>query len=332
MNVVVQKYGGSSVENKEKLENICKNIVSYKNKKNNLVVVVSAQGKCTDELIKKAKEYSGTPSKRDLDFLLTTGEMQTVALLSMMLNNLGYDTIGLTGEQAGIISDSTYGDARIESIYIDNIVSYLKSGKIVVVTGFQAVDKLGNLTTLGRGGSDLSAVALAAALKAKKCEIYTDVDGVFSADPRIISRAKLLKSISYDEMLEAASLGSKVMHNRAVNTGKRYNIPIIVKNSQKKTKGSVITDSFEEIPEEEPFENNKVKFITKRENMTKISIVGDMMMSNRELVYDIFDIAKKLEISIEMISFSELSINIAVQAEKAVEFMNVLHDELFKEE
>ncbi len=331
MNVIVQKYGGSSVENKEKLEKICDNIISYKNKKNNLVVIVSAQGKCTDNLIQKAKEYSKNPCKRDLDFLLTTGEMQTVALLSMMLNERGYEAISLTGEQAGIISDSTYGEAKIESIYIENILSYLKSGKIVVVTGFQAVDKLGNLTTLGRGGSDLSAVAIAAAIKARKCEIYTDVDGVFSADPRIISRAKLLKNISYNEMLEAASLGSKVMHNRAVNTGKKYNIPIIVRNSQKRSAGSLISDKLDELEEtDEPFENNKVKFITKRDNMTKISIVGDMMMSNRELIYDIFDIAKNLKISIEMISFSELSINIAVQAERAVEFMEELHKELFE--
>ena len=193
MNIIVQKYGGSSVENKEKLETICNKIISYKNKNFKLVIVVSAMGKTTDGLIQKAKEFSNSPTKRELDLLLTTGEIQTVALLSMMLNERGYKSIGLTGEQAGIISDSAYGNATIKSIYTNNILHYLNDDYIVIVAGFQAVDRFGNITTLGRGGSDLSAVAIASALNAKRCEIYSDIDGVFSADPKIITRAKLLK-------------------------------------------------------------------------------------------------------------------------------------------
>lgn len=328
MNIIVQKYGGTSVANKEKLEKICDNIILYKKKKNSIVVVVSAQGNSTDRLIKLANEYCKNPNSRDLDFLLTTGEMQTVALLSMMLKERGFDSIGLTGEQAGIISDSTYGSAKIQMIYQNNILNYLKEDKIVVVAGFQAVDKLGNITTLGRGGSDLSAVAIAAALKAKKCEIYTDVDGVFSADPRVISGAKLLKNITYNEMLEAASQGAKVMHNRAVNTGKKYRIPIVVKNAQTEANGSIIQECLSALNENEKIENNKMKFITKKDNMTKISLIGNMMMSNRDIVCTIFDLAKKLDIFIEMISFSELSINIAVESKNADEFMKLLHEGL----
>lgn len=193
MSIVVQKYGGTSVATKEKLEKICERIIRYASKGIKLAIVVSAQGNATDELILKANQYSTSPNKRDLDLLLTTGEIQTAALLSMMLNERGYPTVSLTGYQAGIVTDSTYGNATIQSIYTDNITHYLNSGNIVVIAGFQASDKLGNITTLGRGGSDLSAVAIASALKATKCEIYSDIDGIYSADPRIISKAKLLK-------------------------------------------------------------------------------------------------------------------------------------------
>ncbi|MEG0873550.1 MAG: aspartate kinase [Clostridia bacterium] len=334
MNIVVQKYGGSSVENKDKLKKICNKIISYIDKGINLVVVVSAQGKTTDKLINKACEYATTPTKKELDLLLTTGEIQTVALLSMMLNNKGYDSIGLTGQQAGIISDSTYGNATIKSIYISNILNYLNEGKIVVIAGFQAADKFGNLTTLGRGGSDLTAVAIASAIKAKKCEIYSDIDGIFSADPKVISKAKLLKKISYNEMLEAATSGAKVLHNRSVNMGKTHNIPILVKNSQTKNKGSVVESSMSRgalnIDDNVSLECYKVKFISKLENVTKISVIGDMIMSNKEAVHTIFDLAYINNITIYMISFSELAINIIVDSTKADNFMKKLHSELIE--
>lgn len=334
MNIIVQKYGGSSVENKEKLETICNKIISYKNKNFKLVIVVSAMGKTTDGLIQKAKEFSNSPTKRELDLLLTTGEIQTVALLSMMLNERGYKSIGLTGEQAGIISDSAYGNATIKSIYTNNILHYLNDDYIVVVAGFQAVDRFGNITTLGRGGSDLSAVAIASALNAKRCEIYSDIDGVFSADPKIITRAKLLKKISYNEMLEAASAGAKVLHNRSVHMGKKNDMPIYVKNSRNNSKGTIVKDISPEerflIEKEEDFENYKVKFITKKDDISKISIIGDMVMTNKDTVHKIFDLASKEHITIYMITFSELSLNLVVDTEVAEDFMKKLHYELIE--
>lgn len=335
MNIIVQKYGGSSVENKEKLEKICNRIISYKNKNCKLVVVVSAMGKTTDKLIEKAKSFSNSPSKREMDLLLTTGELQTVALLSMMLNERGHKTIGLTGEQAGIISDSSYGNAIIKSVYTNNILNYLNDDYIVVVAGFQAVDRFGNITTLGRGGSDLSAVAIASALNAKRCEIYSDIDGVFSADPKIITRAKLLKKISYNEMLEAASAGAKVLHNRSVHMGKKNDMPIYVKNACNNSKGTIVKD----IPqderifiekEEDDFENYKVKFITKKDDISKISIIGDMVMTNKDTVHKIFDLASKEHITIYMITFSELSLNLIVDKLVAEDFMKKLHYELIE--
>ncbi len=335
MNIIVQKYGGTSVENKEKLEKICENIITYKSNNYKLVVVVSAQGKTTDELIKKANEYVTFPNKRDLDLLLSTGELQTASLLSMMLNEKGYSSISLTGEQAGILSDSTYGNATIRTIYKNNILQHLNEDKIVVVAGFQAVDKLGNITTLGRGGSDLSAVAIACALKAKKCEIYSDIDGIYSADPRIITKAKLLKNISYNEMLEAATAGAKVLHNRSVNVGKKNKIPIVVKNAQKDTQGSVVDDIYlDKIidinNENNDFEDYSVKFITKKDDISKICIVGDMVMSNKDAIIKIFNTASKENITIYMISFSEMAINIIVDKDKAVSFMKNLHKELIE--
>lgn len=335
MNIIVQKYGGTSVESKEKMERICENIISYKLKNSKLVVVVSAQGKTTDELLKKAGDYTTIQSKRELDLLLSTGEIQSASLLSMMLNEKGFESVALTGQQAGILSDSTYGSANIKDIYKENIMKYLNNDVIVVVAGFQASDKLGNITTLGRGGSDLSAVAIACALKAKKCEIYSDIDGIYSADPRIITKAKLLKNISYDEMLEAATAGAKVLHNRSVNIGKKNNVPITVKNSQKDTEGSTVKEMLKDdilVSSNKPndFEDFSVKFITKKDDISKICIVGDMVMSNKEVVIKIFNVASKENTQIYMISFSEMAINIIVDKDKSISFMKALHKELIE--
>ena len=335
MNIIVQKYGGTSVESKEKMEKICENIISYKLKNSKLVVVVSAQGKTTDELLKKAGDYTTIQSKRELDLLLSTGEIQSASLLSMMLNEKGFESVALTGQQAGILSDSTYGSANIKDIYKENIMKYLNNDVIVVVAGFQASDKLGNITTLGRGGSDLSAVAIACALKAKKCEIYSDIDGIYSADPRIITKAKLLKNISYDEMLEAATAGAKVLHNRSVNIGKKNNVPITVKNSQKDTEGSTVKEMLKDdilVQSNKPndFEDFSVKFITKKDDISKICIVGDMVMSNKEVVIKIFNVASKENTQIYMISFSEMAINIIVDKDKSISFKKALHKELIE--
>lgn len=326
MNIIVQKYGGSSVENKEKLDFIANKIIREKNKQNDMVIVVSAQGKTTNNLIAKAEEYtnySHNLSKKDMDFLLATGEMQTASLLSLMLNSKGYKTACLTGSQAGIITDSNHGNAKIVDIVTANILSHIENDYIVIVTGFQGVDKLGNITTLGRGGSDLSAVALAGALKAKKCEIFSDIDGIYSADPKVIPNSKLLTEISYNEMLEASSAGAKVLHNRSVNLAKEYNIKILAKNTFKNTKGSKVHKNLKE--------DFGIHFITKKDDVSKICIVGPMMLSNRDAISKIFKIASEENIEIYMISFSELAINIIVDSHIAKDFMTKLHYVLIEE-
>lgn len=327
MSIVVQKYGGSSVENKEKLETICNRIIQEKENNNDIVVIVSAQGKTTNFLIEKAKEYTSNNSKiekKDLDFLLSTGEMQTASLLSLMLNSKGYSSVCLTGAQAGIITDSNFGNAKIIDVVSENILSHLKDNKIVIITGFQGMDRLGNITTLGRGGSDLSAVAIACALNSQKCEIFSDIDGIFSADPKVISNSKLLDEISYDEMLEASSAGAKVLHNRSVNLAKEYDLQI---NSK-----CTFTDSNGSKVQKRVREDFDIHFITKKDDISKICIVGPMMLSNREAISKIFKIASEENIEIYMISFSELAINIVVDTSKSKYFMQKLHKTLIEKE
>lgn len=325
MSIIVQKYGGSSVENKEKLETICNKIIEEKNKNNDIVVIVSAQGKTTNHLIDKAIEYASNESnieKKDLDFLLATGEMQTAALLSLMLNSKGYNSVCLTGSQAGIITDSNFGNAKIIDVVSENILAHLSENKIVIITGFQGIDKLGNITTLGRGGSDLSAVAVACALNSSKCDIYSDIDGIYSADPKIISNSKLLDEISYDEMLEASSAGAKVLHNRSVNLAKEYDLKI---NSK-----CTFTDSDGSKVQKRVKEDFDIHFITKKDDISKICIVGPMMLSNRDAISKIFKIANEENIEIYMISFSELAINIVVDTSKSQYFMKKLHEILIE--
>lgn len=327
MSIVVQKYGGSSVENKEKLETICNRIIQEKENNNDIVVIVSAQGKTTNFLIEKAKEYTSNNSKiekKDLDFLLSTGEMQTASLLSLMLNSKGYSSVCLTGAQAGIITDSNFGNAKIIDVVSENILSHLKDNKIVIITGFQGMDRLGNITTLGRGGSDLSAVAIACALNSQKCEIFSDIDGIFSADPKVILNSKLLDEISYDEMLEASSAGAKVLHNRSVNLAKEYDLQINSKCTFTDSNGSKVQKRVKE--------DFDIHFITKKDDISKICIVGPMMLSNREAISKIFKIASEENIEIYMISFSELAINIVVDTSKSKYFMQKLHETLIEKE
>lgn len=327
MSIVVQKYGGSSVENKEKLETICNRIIQEKENNNDIVVIVSAQGKTTNFLIEKAREYTSNNSKiekKDLDFLLSTGEMQTASLLSLMLNSKGYSSVCLTGAQAGIITDSNFGNAKIIDVVSENILSHLKDNKIVIITGFQGMDRLGNITTLGRGGSDLSAVAIACALNSQKCEIFSDIDGIFSADPKVISNSKLLDEISYDEMLEASSAGAKVLHNRSVNLAKEYDLQINSKCTFTDSNGSKVQKRVKE--------DFDIHFITKKDDISKICIVGPMMLSNREAISKIFKIASEENIEIYMISFSELAINIVVDTSKSKYFMQKLHETLIEKE
>ncbi len=239
--LIVQKYGGSSVANPERIKKVAQRVVRYKKRGHDLVVVVSALGDTTDELIELASKVTDDPSEREMDMLISTGEQISCALLAMAIQELNVPSISFTGAQVGIITDTTHTKARILDISAsDRIKEQLKEGKVVVVAGFQGISIKKEITTLGRGGSDLTAVALAKALGARICEIYTDVDGVYTADPRIVKDAKKLSKISYDEMLELASLGAKVMQARSVEYGKRYDIPIHVRSSFSNNEGTVI--------------------------------------------------------------------------------------------
>ena len=324
MDIVVQKYGGTSVVNKEKLELVIEKIISILNEENKVVVVVSAQGKTTDSLINKANEYCENTYNKEMDLLLSTGEIQTVALLTMMLKNKGYDAIGLTGGQAGIITDSNFSNAKIKMVMSENITKHLESGKIVVVAGFQGIDKFGNITTLGRGGSDLSAVAIAASLKAIRCEIYTDVDGVFSTDPNMVSGARLIHRVSYDEMLEAATTGAKVLHNRAVSLAKKYKLNLNVRNTRGENEGTIVTE------EDNVNEECSSKILAVQKNLAKITIIGEHMYSNLDYLWKIYNLAKENNIVIYMLSFSEIAINIVVSENNADEFTKLLHNKLIE--
>lgn len=231
MGIVVQKFGGSSVENTEKLFNICKYITKEYDKNNKVVVIVSAQGKTTDNLIKEAKEINEDIDKRELDVLMSVGEQITIAKLTMCLKKIGYDAISLTGWQIPIKTTDNYGDANITKINLDRIINELDDKKIVIIAGFQGINEENNdITTLGRGGSDTTAVAIAAALKAEKCDIYKDVDGIYNIDPKTNQAAFKYDTISYDEMIHLSNNGAKVLHNKSVELAKRFNMPILVKS------------------------------------------------------------------------------------------------------
>ena len=232
MNTIVLKFGGSSVADNIKLNVVAKKVISLKEKKaKNIVVVVSAQGKTTDRLIKEAQELSAVPNERELDMLLSTGEQVTISKLSILLNRMGCPAVSLTGWQAGIETNDVYGSAKIKEIYTKRIEEELEKGKIVIVAGFQGINRKGDITTLGRGGSDTTAVALQAALKADKCYIFSDVDGIYSADPNMVTMAKRLDEISFDEMQEIADAGAKVLHNRCIQIGKKFGNDIIAKST-----------------------------------------------------------------------------------------------------
>ena len=230
MGIVVQKFGGSSVESTEKLFNICKYITKEYDSNNKVIVIVSAQGKTTDNLIKEAKEINEKIDKRELDVLMSVGEQITIAKLAMCLKKIGYESISLTGWQVPIKTNDNYGDANILSINVDRIIRELDNRKIVIVAGFQGINSKNDITTLGRGGSDTTAVAIAVALKAKKCDIYKDVDGVYNIDPKTNEKAFKYDTISFDEMLNLSNNGAKVLHNKSVKLAKEFDMPIHIKS------------------------------------------------------------------------------------------------------
>jgi len=252
VSLVVQKYGGSSVADAERIKRVAERIVATKKAGHDVVVAVSAMGDTTDELIDLAKRIVPVPEGREFDMLLTAGERISMALLAMAINSLGYKAESFTGSQAGILTTSVHGKARIVDITPGRIENSLGEGNVAIVAGFQGFSKeTMNITTLGRGGSDTTAVALAAALHADVCEIYTDVDGVFSADPRIVPNARRLDTVTYEEMLELAACGAKILHLRSVEYGRRYNVPIHVRSSFSGKPGTTVTGSIEELPVEQ---------------------------------------------------------------------------------
>ncbi|NMP37772.1 MAG: aspartate kinase [Clostridiales bacterium] len=267
MGLIVQKFGGSSVKNAERVMNVAGIVTETYSKGNDVVVVVSAQGDTTDDLIEKAAEISSKPSAREMDMLLTSGEQISVALLAMAIESLGFPVISLLGWQAGFQTDSTYGSARIKSIKADRLRAEIGRRNIVVVAGFQGLNKYDDLTTLGRGGSDTSAVAIAAALHADRCQIFTDVEGVFTADPRKIPGAKKLQEITYDEMLELATLGAQVLNNRSVEMAKKYGIELEVLSSYKRVPGTIVK-------EVATMEKMLVRGVTKDTDVARLSIIG----------------------------------------------------------
>ena len=268
MAIIVQKFGGTSVADAEKIRMAAKRAIKTFENGNQVVIVASARGKQTDQLVADAMELNPNPQKREMDQLLSTGEQQTVSLMAMALDAMGYKAISFTGTQIGMITDSVHTKARIKSIDAQRVHKELDAGRIVTVAGFQGIDELQNITTLGRGGSDTSAVALAAALGAKECEIYTDVDGIYTTDPRIFKNAVKLDQISYDEMMELSILGAGVMHTRAIEFGKKYDVAIHVRSSSKDIKGTLITHEVSKM------EGISVSGATIQKSMAKIDLVG----------------------------------------------------------
>jgi len=268
MGLTVMKFGGTSVGTIEKIKRVAKRIAERKAAGERIITVVSAMGKTTDELVALANEAACRPNKREMDMLLSTGEQQTCALLTMILNEMGISAVSLTGWQAGITTESVFGNARIKEIHADRILNELDQGKVIVVAGFQGITSEDEITTLGRGGSDTTAVALAAAVRADLCEIYTDVDGVFTTDPRVVKAARKLDEISYDEMLEMAHLGAGVLHPRAVENAKKYNVPLVVRSSYNREEGTIIK---EDVAMEKGM---SVRGLAFERNIVKVTIMG----------------------------------------------------------
>lgn len=268
MAIIVQKFGGTSVADAAKIRRAAERVIRTVKGGFQVVVVASARGKQTDELVADALELNPNPPKREMDQLLSTGEQQTVSLFAMVLDAMGYDAISMTGGQIRMITDSVHTNAKIKSVDAERIHKHLDKGTIVIVAGFQGIDEHENITTLGRGGSDTTAVALAAALGAEECEIYTDVDGIHTTDPRMFKNAAKIKEISYDEILELASLGAGVIHPRAVGFGKKYDVKMHIRSSSEEQEGTIITH---EVPE---MEGVVVSGATVQKDMAKIGLVG----------------------------------------------------------
>jgi len=317
MAIVVQKYGGTSVGTTDRIKSVAKRVIERKKKGDDVVVVVSAMGKSTDHLINMAKEITKNPNKRELDMLLATGEQVSISLLSMAFQEMGYDSISLTGFQAGIRTAGVHTKNIITDIDIDTVKGHLKEGKIVVVAGFQGINENGDITTLGRGGSDTTAVALAAKLNCI-CEIYTDVDGIYSIDPRVYPEAKKLHAISYEEMMEMASLGAGVMETRAVEIGCKFNIPIYVALSSEEKEGTYIKEY------DETMEEKAITGLSINDDVLMVTINNVLYKSKNVSI--IFDKLAKYHVNVDMISqtaplyeYVNISFTASIEDEHAID-------------
>lgn len=290
--LVVKKFGGTSVADKERIFNVARRCIKSYQAGDDVVVVLSAMGKMTDVLIEQAKDINPNPSKRELDMLLTTGEQTSVALMAMALHSLGVPAISLNAFQVAMHTTSTCGNARIKRIDSERIRHELDQRKIVIITGFQGVNKYDDYTTLGRGGSDTTAVALAAALHADSCEIYTDVDGIYTADPRVVKKARKMKEITYDEMLDLATLGAGVLHNRSVEMAKKYNVQLVVRSSLTEEEGTIVKEDVK-------VERMLVSGVAADKNATRISVIG--LEDRPGVAFRLFDALAKANINVDMI-------------------------------
>ena len=292
MGLIVQKFGGTSVKDAERIMNVASIVTDTYQKGNQVVVVVSAQGDTTDDLIEKAKEINENPSRREMDMLLATGEQISISLLAMAIEKLGFPVISLTGWQAGFVTTSSYSRAHIHRIESERLHRELDKNNIVIVAGFQGICKYDDITTLGRGGSDTSAVALAAELKADLCQIYTDVDGVYTADPRIVKTAKKLDEISFDEMLELATLGAQVLHNRSVEMAKKYNVNLEVVSSLEKKPGT-------KVKEVVSVEKMLIRGVTRDNDVARIAVIG--LPDKPGIAFKVFSLMSKNKINVDII-------------------------------
>lgn len=292
MGLIVQKFGGTSVRDKERVFNVARIVTDTYKQGNDVVVVVSAQGDTTDDLLKKAYEINPSPSKREMDVLLSTGEQMSMALLAMAIEAMGFPVVSLTGRQAGFITHSNHGAARIRRIEGERLRRELDMKNIVIVAGFQGIDRFDDITTLGRGGSDTSAVAIAAELKADLCQIYTDVDGVYTADPRYVKNAVKLNEITFDEMLELASLGANVLHNRSVEMAKKYHVNMEVLSSLENKPGTKVKEVVK-------VEKLLIKGVAKDEDVARIAVVG--LQDTPGIAFKIFSLLAQRKINVDII-------------------------------
>ena len=290
--LIVKKFGGSSVADAVKIKNVANRIIEDYNKGHQIVVVLSAQGDTTDFLLEKAAEITEVPSKRELDMLLTTGEQQSVALMAMAIKAAGYPAISLNAFQTGISTTRVYGNARIKNIEVERLQNELERRSIILVTGFQGINRYEDYTTLGRGGSDTTAVALAAALNADLCEIYTDVDGVYTADPRVVPDARKIEEITYDEMLELASLGAKVLHNRSVELAKKYKVNLVVRSSLNHHSGTYVK-------EEAKVERMLISGVASDDNVCRLAVSN--IKDEPGKAYAIFSLLARNNVNVDII-------------------------------